>query len=729
MSDADLYPTPLAAALMYRVMGVAGWRVAPTSPGSKVPSIREWQTAGTTDETTILGWWTSQPDAGVCIVTGRKTGLWVLDVDVSAGKQGLETLRQLVADNGGEGLGETLVVRTPSGGYHYYFAYPPEGVEVHNSASNRLGPGLDVRGEGGQVNAPPTKRGEGGYRWADGRAPWSAEVQQAPAWLLELVKDRPRTLTPAPTLPPVHSPVAALRISDVEQHLTGVPTFVTDYNAATGWDALLSGHGWTLDHSDANGVSYWVRPGKDGREGISASTNYAGADLLYVWSTSIPWLPSDRAYDKYGYMVHRDHAGDFDAAAQRFIEERRSAAQLAPSTTGAELPTPTAPKPETAPERPQEDGEQSRYSLLSVDFDPEGAFWNADVNATDFLISPFIARGRGHALYASAKAGKSYVVLQAVAAACIPNHASWADPVDEMLTIVYLDYEMTEADLRQRLEAFGYSKTDDYSRFHYVKAGALGADLDTYEGGQDLAMQAVEWGADLVVVDTLSRAVRGEENDADTMRDFYRFTGSPLKANGIAVLRLDHAGKDSGKGQRGTSAKNDDVDIVWSLDKLDAGARLSLTHSRVFWIDPEILLSNVHHGDGSLHHERTGSIDEIAGIGAKAQEWIARGIPLETSRERLRDEYGLSFKDAEFRKIRERAQEIASLATLVSDDGSHSRSRPFALGTVERSEPSKPVPSLALPKGVTGNRQDAGTFPDDLQQLQETFGGLIEEDR
>ena len=49
-----------------------------------------------------------------------------------------------------------MAARTPSGGYHYYFTYPDD--EVHNSSQQPAGTRLDVRGEGGQVNAPPTTR-------------------------------------------------------------------------------------------------------------------------------------------------------------------------------------------------------------------------------------------------------------------------------------------------------------------------------------------------------------------------------------------------------------------------------------------------------------------------------------------------------------------------------------------------------------------------------------------
>lgn len=723
MTEADApYPTTtLDAALLYAWQE---WRVAPVTPGSKVPAIADWVNKASDDVDQVHAWFGvngSHANAGVCIVTGEKSGLWVLDVDVANGKHGLQTLKDLIAANDGIGMGETLAVRTPSGGYHYYFTYPEDG-DVHNSASNRLGAGLDVRGEGGQVNAPPTRRGESGYSWAAGRGPYDVEIQPAPDWLLELVKDEPR---PEPVRGfavqadgveiPMMSAGAALRISKQAQFLDTVPTFVTDYNARTNWPELLTSAGWTPCH-EANGVDYWARLGKSCREGVSASTNYASSDLLYVWSTSVEGLPSDRAYDRYGYMVHRDHGGDFDAAAASFVEKRREAAGvgevLLPQTGwleksqlvipagppgfvvpgqiavaagsvsvngGAPVPmgaTPADPEPD--------DGgkfEAARMRLECADF------WTNDPTQKDWLIEPFLANGRAHALYASAKAGKSYVALQAIAAACVPGHASWATVPATPITVLYLDYEMTEDDLRERLSIFGYGAGDDFSKLHYVKASLLGADLDTKDGGRELLDAALAWGVQLVVVDTMSRAVSGDENDADTVRKFYQHTGRLLKAHGIAWLRIDHAGKDGDKGQRGSSAKNDDVDVVWRLERLDAGARLTRTHSRVFWIDDEILLRNVQGDGGAVTHERTHSIDAVVGLGAKVAEWVGRKIPADTTKKDLRDEYGFQFKDSDFSTLKTRVAEQLELDALAPGFGSGSRvgSQPFAPGTVEPS--------------------------------------------
>ena len=76
--------------------------------------------------------------------------------------------------------------------------------------------------------------------------------------------------------------------------------------------------------------------------------------------------------------------------------------------------------------------------------------------------------------------------------------------------------------------------------------------LDTARRRTAATQEALNVGAQLVVIDTLIRTVSGEENSADTIKNFYTHTGMALKAAGIALLRIDHAGKDLTRGQRGT---------------------------------------------------------------------------------------------------------------------------------------------------------------------------------
>ena len=249
-----------------------------------------------------------------------------------------------------------------------------------------------------------------------------------------------------------------------------------------------------------------------------------------------------------------------------------------------------------------------------------------------WLLEPIIAKGRAHALYAGAKVGKSYVMLY-LAAALATGRAVLRRPAGTPAHVLYVDYEMTPSDLADRLEEFGYGPDDAAAlneHLHYVLLPSMPA-LDSDEGGNMLARTAVAVGAELVVIDTMMRALSGEENSADTFNAFYRSTGLRLKALGVAWARLDHAGKDPTKGQRGSSAKDGDVDLVLRLDRVEGGVEIKATHRRISWY-PERTKLNVLGGDTVTMSLDTGDLPLWpAGTKEAADALDELGVPLEAS--------------------------------------------------------------------------------------------------
>ena len=119
-----------------------------SAPG-KHPRLVNGLNGASTDRAAIEQWWNRWPEANLGIRTGEASGLVVVDIDRRSG--GDRTLSQLVDQH--DKLPSTLAVRTGDG-VHLYFAHP--GWPVRNDAGRRLGPGIDVRGEGGYVLAPPS---------------------------------------------------------------------------------------------------------------------------------------------------------------------------------------------------------------------------------------------------------------------------------------------------------------------------------------------------------------------------------------------------------------------------------------------------------------------------------------------------------------------------------------------------------------------------------------------
>lgn len=146
----------------------------------KHPAVDKWILAKTSEEKAVRRLWFDIPYCGIAIATGKGSNVWVLDVDVKAA--GFVTLAALEETHGK--LPHTATAITGSGGKHFYFKYP--GPEYRNTAG-RLGPGLDTRGDGGLVVAPPSPHKSGNeYTWEN--SPEDTELAEVPAWLLELLK-------------------------------------------------------------------------------------------------------------------------------------------------------------------------------------------------------------------------------------------------------------------------------------------------------------------------------------------------------------------------------------------------------------------------------------------------------------------------------------------------------------------------------------------------------------
>jgi len=163
----------------------------------KHPRLLDWTEQASRDPEHLQRWWGQWPDANPGIATGEDSGIWVLDVDPDHG--GRDTLNELEAKHGK--LPRTAQAMTGSGGEHYFFRWPDGGV---STTASKVGPGLDVRGTGGQVVAAPARSGRGDYRWI--HRPWDVPPADAPAWLLARLRRPPARVVipdaPAPTFPP-----------------------------------------------------------------------------------------------------------------------------------------------------------------------------------------------------------------------------------------------------------------------------------------------------------------------------------------------------------------------------------------------------------------------------------------------------------------------------------------------------------------------------------------------
>lgn len=177
-------------------LAARGFAVFPCKPRGKQPATQHGLHDATTDPDRIRAWWAQTPSANVAIATGEISGIVVVDVDTD--HDGESTLAALEVEHGP--LPVTPRALTGGDGFHHVFAHP--GVEVRNTAG-KLGPGIDTRGDGGYIVAPPSLHPSGNvYEWLI--APGEVDLAPLPGWLLEQLQRRPEP--PAAAARPRHTP-------------------------------------------------------------------------------------------------------------------------------------------------------------------------------------------------------------------------------------------------------------------------------------------------------------------------------------------------------------------------------------------------------------------------------------------------------------------------------------------------------------------------------------------
>lgn len=328
----------------------AGCSIIPIrADGTKKPMF-DWksfmQVRARRDE--VFNWFRkSAPEAGIGIICGTISGnLEMLELEGRAAtgedidkilseceKRGVHLLFQSFMRDG-------YAEWTPSGGLHFLYRISDHEVPGNTKVARRLAtpeelidkPGdrfkvlAETRGEGGYLVAAPS----GGTVHATGDS-WSVaagELGVIPTltWdlrcrLHEAIHAALDEMPQQPVLPtrPMLStllPGAGDRPGD-------------DYNRRTDWREILQPHGWQIDKV-AGQTIYWVRPGKDRKDGHSATTGRAAdGDRLYVFSSATAFEP-ETPYNKFAAYTLLEHNGDF-ASATRAL---RAQGYGAPATSG-----------------------------------------------------------------------------------------------------------------------------------------------------------------------------------------------------------------------------------------------------------------------------------------------------------------------------------------------------------------------------------------------------------
>ena len=276
----------------------------------------------TTDELfTWFGNWGSL--SGIAVVCGNISGgLEAIDID---SQEHVEPWLSIVREQMPDLFQNLVRVRTPRPGLHVYYRC---GVVSGNqklaktfkgdpySADFKQNTIIETRGEGGYALIPPTQ----GYCHPTGRK-YEYVTSQT---LIDVVTisegDRDSLFEIAKTFniePPrrqVPSQQTKQPINNVNRSRPG-----DDFNARANWSELLERHGWSLFNITFDEVQHWTRPGKT--EGTSATVDYAGNNLLHVFTSNASPLESEESYNKFSFLAIMEHEGNYKKAARALRQE------------------------------------------------------------------------------------------------------------------------------------------------------------------------------------------------------------------------------------------------------------------------------------------------------------------------------------------------------------------------------------------------------------------------
>lgn len=309
-----------------------GFSVIPVAAdGSKAPAVawKSYQKVRADDDALVY-WFEFGAYDGFGIVCGAVSGgLELLEVEGRAVQDVLPLYRQALIDNGYGALWDRLnagyLEQSPSGGLHWLYRVeggqtrrnlklarrPATADELVADSADRVKVLLETRGEGGYVVVAPSA----GRTHPTGK-PWRALVG-GPYSVPTITADERDALHAIASMfdqMPLPDQIRAggglLGGKDSTGAHGNRPGDA--YNASASWDDILDG--WTRTRSFGGHCWAWVRPGKNPRDGISATTGRNDGDNLYVFSSSTEFEP-ERPYSKFAAYTLLHYGGDYSAAA------------------------------------------------------------------------------------------------------------------------------------------------------------------------------------------------------------------------------------------------------------------------------------------------------------------------------------------------------------------------------------------------------------------------------
>ncbi len=480
-------------------------------------------------------WFQSSRARNVGIITGECSGgLWVLDLDLQRNAFAQSFLDVLIAINDGEDF-ETPTQRTGGGGLQIFF----RSFGGRRAPTGKTDVGVDVRGQGGFVVAPPSMHESGRpYEWVEGKEPWRVAAQDAPPFVIDAVECLLREhghKTNAERVERTGSPETdrdpfGFRVDGREEYMTRLI-----------WARVIDLRRLLDEKPDADESASFCE---------DAYRTYAGGVK--------PRLPGphDEALEREG----RGRSAFSERWVAAMAKWDQQVTQEAKAT-----PRETRPKPLPPPAQPGGDDEwdpaQDVFRVLTVEE-------IANLPDPRWLVDGMLIENAFGLLYGAPGTGKSFVAIS-LALAIARGGEWWGKAVQRQGLVVYVSSEGT-SDMKHRLAAYGLHWQVDVAALPFLLIPDSMSFMEPYDVAKLAATldrvvrrhgQPV-----MIVIDTVSRVLPGaDENLQRDMTQFIRTCDVLRERYGATVLGVHHSSRAGNL--RGSTVFDGAADALFSLER------------------------------------------------------------------------------------------------------------------------------------------------------------------
>lgn len=563
-----------------------GWAVIPVWAGQAVPIEKDWPLRARRTRADVETTWAAHPTANIGIVTGAASGFWVLDIDVQHG--GDVALSGLVQAYGR--LPETYTVGTPHGGMHYYFVLPDfePTNRVGTGRAGGLPKGIDVRGRGGQVVAPPSVR--------DGR-PYTvlldAAVSAAPEWLVDMLRPATGHEGGPEASPPVSGLVGGTGQPAPPNGSVGLrgPAYAQSAMGAL-WSELANSTPGSRNHTAyrvacrmqelANSPWAALDPAAALPYFVSAARAANGDGTFPEHEALACWASAARnvggrgvalpATDMYGATVALP--ADFGRPATDYAP----ATSVAGGTDQGAAPGPDPIESAISTEvmrlwvrqQAQDRLRRLQYQGQAIEVLDEEEMDTRPL--PEPLVENWLYEGQVARLFGPPGGGKTFVAVDL--AASVATGRPWHGLRVRQAGVVYV---AAEDPVGVALRARAWRQHNEIER-HGIVFVPVALQMDDDGAARLRAALAGREGLGLIVFDTQAMVTVGmDEDSAQQMGVFVRTIKQLAKDMGVAILIVHHSGVSGGRG-RGSTAMDGamDTEIEASL----TGSTVKLTHKK-----------------------------------------------------------------------------------------------------------------------------------------------------